>query len=240
MFVVAVSSPQSPVASRHPQLAKRVFAALATVAVSAGLSMLAVGLALVEEMAASLAPPTAIVTLEPAAAYTDIILRGSALFDDPDGDPEGISTYRWLVNGSQIATGDVPQSMLLLLDGTLLSTDGQSPTQSQGLTFVVGHFGQAVQTSEAAGSSLAYAAAGNADPNEGSIEMWVQLAYDLDDPAYDDYPRLFSYVIDDEHSLYVEVTEDRFIVTSRNEGIYYFDGSSGRTIPDQAFFQQAR
>ena len=167
------------------------------------------------------APPTATVALKPIEAYTDIALRGSATFSDPDADLEGISTYRWLVNGSQVTTGDVPQSMLLPLDRSLLSMDGQAPVQSQGLVFVAGRFGQAVQTSAAASSRLAYPAAGNVDPDEGSIELWINLTYDLDDPVYDDYPRLFSYVIDNEHQLYVEVNADRIIITSRNEGSYY-------------------
>lgn len=221
---------------------KRLFAALAVVAGSAILFLVIVVPTWGERTAAPLTeqrpvstswvnadfansyllvPPTATVALQPAEAYVNSTLRGSAAFSDPDGDQEGISTYRWLVNGSQIASGDVPQSLLLPLDGSLLSTDGQAPTQSQGLTFVAGHFAQAVQTGEAANSRLAYATAGNVDPNEGSIDMWVNLTHDLDAPAYDDYPRLFSYFIDDEHQLYIEVNEDRVIITSRNEGSYY-------------------
>ncbi len=221
---------------------KRLFAALAVVAVSAILFLATVVPTWGERTAAPLteqrpvstswvnasfansyllAPPRATVTLRPVDAYVDSALRGSATFSDPDGNPEGISTFRWLINSNQIAVGDVPQSLLLPLDGSLLSTDGVAPAQKRGLTFVAGRFGQAVQTSEAANSRLAYAAAGNTDPNEGSIEMWISLTYDLDDPAYDDYPRLFSYVIDDEHQLYVEVNDDRIIITSRNEGSYY-------------------
>jgi hypothetical protein len=98
----------------------------------------------------ALVPPTATVALQPIEAYADTILRGSATFSDPDGDLEGSSTYRWLVNGSQVATGDVPQSMLLPLDGSLLSTDSQTPAQSQGLAFFAGRFGQAMQISETA------------------------------------------------------------------------------------------
>ncbi len=164
-------------------------------------------------------PPTATVALQPSEAYADSILRGSASFNDLDDDPEGVSTYRWLINGGPLANGEVPQSLLLPLDDSLVSTDGQMPAQSQGLTFVAGRFGQAVQTGAVADSRLAYAAPNNADPNEGTVEMWVNLTHNLDDPAYDDYPRLFSYVIDDEHQLYVEVNQDRVIITSRNEGL---------------------
>ena len=172
----------------------------------------------------SLASPTATVVLGPA--YADTPLRGSGTFSDPDGDLEGISTYRWLVNGSQVATGDVPQSMLLPLDGSLLSTDGQAPVASQGMAFVAGRFGHALQTSAAADSRLAYSAVGNVDPDEGSIEMWINLTHDLDDPAYSDYPRLFSYVIDNEHQLYIAVSDDRIIVGGRDGDSYYGVGPS--------------
>lgn len=196
-------------------------AALSIIVVVILLSLLTGTHAAGESAGALFAPPVAAVTLQPVEAYVDSTLRGSGTFSDLDGDPEGTSTYRWLLNGGEIENDNVPQSLLLPLDGSLLSTDGQLPLQSQGLAFVAGRFGQAVQTSAAADSRLAYAADGNADPDEGSIEMWLNLTHDLNDPAYDDYPRLFSYVIDSEHQLYVEVNADRIILTSRNEGSYY-------------------
>ena len=166
-----------------------------------------------------LAPPTTDVILGPA--YAGGILRGSAAFSDPDGDLEGISAYRWLVNGGQVAAGEVPQSMLLPLDGDLLSSDSQAPVESQGLAFVAGRFGQALQTSAVAESRLAYPAAGNVDPDEGSLEMWVNLAYDLDHPSYNSNRYLFSYVIDDEHQLILKAISNRIIFYSRNEGTSY-------------------
>ncbi len=199
-------------------LKRRLIVSLPLIAAIAALSLLVV-LPTWGEGAAS--PPAATAALQPSEAYADVTLRGSATFDDPDGDSEGVSTYRWLVNGAEITAGDVPQSLLLPMDGSPLSSDGQAPTLTQGLAFVGGRFDQAVQTSEAADSRLAYLAAGNVDPDEGTVEMWIKLAYDLNAPAYDDYPRLFSYVIDDEHQLYVEVNADRVIITSRHEGSYY-------------------
>ncbi len=191
----------------------------ATVVVMVALALSA--LVMISTQGEGASPPTATVVLQPVEAYTDSTLRGSATFRDPDGHREGISTYRWLINGNPIATGEVPQSLLLPLDNNLLSTDGEPPADSQGLLFVPGRFGQAVQTAAARHSRLAYLAAGNVNPNEGSIEMWLNLSHDLTDPAYDHYPRLFSYVIDGEHQLYIEVNHDRLIITSRNEGRYY-------------------
>jgi hypothetical protein len=161
------------------------------------------------------APPEAEVRLEPSHPYPDSILRGSAGFFDSDGDAEGASRYRWLVSGT------VPQTMQLPLDGDLLSTDGEAPLQSSGLAFSPGRYGQALQCSATARSRLAYRSAGRVDPNEGSLELWVQLAHNLTDAAYAGYPRLFSYVIDSEHQLYVEVNRARVIITSRNSGRYY-------------------
>jgi hypothetical protein len=165
---------------------KRSFTALVVIAVSASLSLAIVVPTRGERAAAPLtgqqlaaasrinsdlvndhllAPPTATVALRPSEAYPDSTLRGSATFGDSDGDLEGASTYRWLVNGNQIAAGEVAQSLLLPLDGSLLTTDGQTPTQNDGLTFVAGRFGQAVQTSEDDDSRLSYVAANNVDPN---------------------------------------------------------------------------
>ena len=155
------------------------------------------------------------------AAYVDTTLRGSATFSDPVGILEGVSVYRWLINGTPVISETVPQSLLLPLDGSFRSTDGQPPTQSWGLSFVTGRFGQAVEFSKTANSRLAYPSAGNVDPNEGSIEMWVRLTHDLTDTVYTSYPRLFSYEIDDEHQLYIEVNDGRISITSRNEGSYY-------------------
>jgi len=167
------------------------------------------------------AVPARSVTLQPDNAYPDSVLRGSSTYADTEGHPEGVSRYRWLVNGSQVAAGDVPQSLLLSLDNSLLSSDGQAPALSQGLTFTTGRFGQAVQLSRLDESRLAYPSAGNVDPNEGSLELWIKLSQDLDSGTYQGYPRLFSYSIDDEHELYVEVNAGRIILTSRNAGSYY-------------------
>jgi hypothetical protein len=168
------------------------------------------------------APPTAIVALGPVGAHSDSLVRGSITYVDPSGLPEGASTYRWLRNNTQVAAGIIPQTLLLPLDGSLSSTDGQQPLdKSSNLPFVPGRYGQSLQTSRAAQSRLAYSAAGRVDPNEGSLEMWVQLSHDLDDPAYDNFPRLFSYVIDGEHQLYVEINDHRIILSNRNQGKYY-------------------
>jgi hypothetical protein len=169
------------------------------------------------------------VTLQ--AAYASDPLRASAALSNPDTYREGINTYRWIVNGAPVAQGVVPQSLLLPLDGDLHGTNGQAPSHSQGLSFVAGLFGkslaglpgQAIQMSRAADSRLAYPAANTVSPAEGSIEMWVKLAHDLDTrgATYDDRPRLFSYMVDSTHTLFVDVNEGRVVVTSINGGQYH-------------------
>ena len=166
-------------------------------------------------------PPSATANLRPDPAYTDSRLRGGAVFQSPGSRAEGASTYRWLRGATEISAGVTPQTLLLPLDGSLVSTDGLAPVENQGVSFVSGKYGQALQFSPSAGSRLAYSSAGKINPNEGSLALWVNLSHDLGDPAYDTYPRLFSYVIDGEHQLYIEANQERIILTSRNTGQYY-------------------
>lgn len=187
-----------------------------------GLALLATFSGTVTSVAAPhAAAPQAQAALQPVPFYGDGSLRGSAAYSDPEGDLEGASQYRWLVNGAFLTGGDIPQTLLLPLDGSLLSSDGEAPLESQGLAFAAGRFGQAVTFSPAAGSALAYATANNLTAGEGSLDLWVKLAYDLDDPAYDSYPRLFSYVATENSQLYVEVNQDRVILTSYDGSGYH-------------------
>lgn len=166
--------------------------------------------------------PAATVFLWPDPAYADLPVRGSASFFDSGGNFEGSSTYRWLVNGSGLTTGIVPQTLLLPMDGSLSSTDGQVPSvKSSDLSFSGGRFGQAVHFSRAANSRLAYPTPGNINTNEGSIEMWVQLAQDSNSLGTGNYhPRLFSTMINPENQLFIEINSGRITITSRNQGNY--------------------
>ncbi len=166
--------------------------------------------------------PKTTVHLWPDPAISDLALFGSAPYSDPEGDPAGISTFRWLRNGILLESGFVPQSLLLPMDNNLLSTDGQSPAHSSGLNFVAGRFGQAVHFSVLADSKLAYSTNGNVSPKEGSLEMWVMLSQDLVKLGNGKYhPRLFSYNIDSERQLYIEIFNGRIVLASRNLSQFY-------------------
>jgi hypothetical protein len=84
-------------------------------------------------------PPVAAASLRPMRAYVDMVLRGSASFFDLAGHREGTSRYRWVVNGSAVLGDTVAQTILLPLDGDLVSTDGEAPAQGPGLAFVPAH-----------------------------------------------------------------------------------------------------
>ena len=84
------------------------------------------------------------------------------------------------VGGSPVITDLIaPQIHVWPLDGNLASLDGQAPVQSQGISFVAGRFDRAAEFNRAANSTLAYRAAGNVDPNEGSLALWIRPTDDL-------------------------------------------------------------
>jgi hypothetical protein len=173
--------------------------------------------------AAQRAVPTAEVSISPAPAYAGVDLRGSARIaaDDrgPVGGREGASAFRWLVDGATVQIGQLPQTTILPMDGSLNSIAGQPPARSTAVEFAPGLYGDAAQFSSARQSELFYGAAGVIDPDEGTLEMWVQLAADLQGLGTADHPRLFSYVVDSSNQLNVEINSGRVIVTSRKEGL---------------------
>jgi len=112
----------------------------------------------------------------------------------------------------------VPQIRVWPLDGSLISLDGQAPLQSQGISFVAGRFDRAAEFSRAVHSHVTYRAAGNVDPKEGSLTMWIRPTFYLTDTAYRDHPQLFSYAIDPDNQLYLEVGEGCVTLSQRNQG----------------------
>jgi hypothetical protein len=114
----------------------------------------------------------------------------------------------------------VPEIRVWPLDGSLDSLDGQAPLQSRGISFVPGRFDRAAEFSRAADSRGVYRAAGNVDPNEGSLTLWIRPTYDLTDTAYLDRPQVFSYAIDRDNQLVVAVGGGvRFWSTSINRRV---------------------
>ncbi len=166
------------------------------------------------------AAPVAEVSLTPTPAYAGVDLRGSARFTDVDGNLEGASAYRWLIDGTPAQTGDLPQATILPMDGNLTAVDGRPPDNGTGVEFVGGLFGQAAQFRSALQSTLLYNSAGVVNPDEGTLEVWVQLTANLEDLGATTHPRLFSYVIDNNNQLYVEINSGRVILTSRKDGTY--------------------
>ena len=112
----------------------------------------------------------------------------------------------------------VPPIRVWPLDGSLVSLDGQAPLENQGISFGPGRFDQAAEFSRAAHSHVVYRAAGNVDPNEGSLTLWIRLTYDLTDTAYADHPQLLSYAIDRDNQLSIEVGNGCVTVSQLNQG----------------------
>ncbi len=98
------------------------------------------------------------------------------------GSSDSGGSYRWLRNGQVIQSGGTPQLFLLPADGSLITADGASPLQANGVGYQAGRWGSAIALAN--GGTLTYARAGSIDFNEGTIEMWVAMRASGDDPAY--------------------------------------------------------
>jgi hypothetical protein len=166
------------------------------------------------------AEPVVEVHVAPSPAYAGVDLRGSAVFSDEAGNREGASTFQWMVNGTVVRSGELPQTTRLPMDGSLLSADGRQPVEDTGLEFVAGRYDEAVQFTSENQSELQYGTIGVLDPYEGTIELWVKLDDDLAGLGQSLRPRIFSYVIDNNNQLYVEINSGRLVVASRKGGIY--------------------
>jgi hypothetical protein len=123
-----------------------------------------------------------------------------------------------LGHGTVITNLIVPQIHVWPLDSNLASLDGQAPVQSHGISFVAGRFDRAAEFNRDANSTLAYRAAGNVDANEGSLALWIRPTYDLTDTAYRDHSPLFSYVIDRNNQLSIEIDDGCVTLSQRNQG----------------------
>lgn len=118
-------------------------------------------------------PPGTSVFLNPNPIYFGSTLYGSAQYYDPEGNAEGNSTYRWIINGIPITSEIIPQTLLLHFDNQFISTDGQPPLTAEGVSFVPGRFRQAVRFGSDSSSRLAFPATGKMNPNEGTVEFWL-------------------------------------------------------------------
>jgi hypothetical protein len=121
---------------------------------------------------------------------------GSADFSDADGDPETGSTYRWLRNGVALSnTQFVSESLLLHFDNAANGANGETPSQSQGVTYTTGKWGSALVLTPT--GYLRFPRQYNFDPTAGTVEMWVALRVAGSDPVYSSTTHtLFQYRVD--------------------------------------------
>jgi hypothetical protein len=167
------------------------------------------------------APPTvSSVDIMPRPAYAATNLIGFGDYHDPDGDFESGSTYRWLKNGEVIASGQIPQSFLVHLDGSLATVDGEMPSVSENVAYQPGKFGQGVLFTASNATLLGYRVAANFDPGQGTIEMWIKLREDLTSPLYDVYNLFFWYGIGAGNTIYIEANGDRITPVVQKDGVF--------------------
>ncbi|MFZ6028747.1 MAG: LamG-like jellyroll fold domain-containing protein [Chloroflexota bacterium] len=156
------------------------------------------------------APPTcsdAAVSL--SSGYTYAI--GSARFADPDGDGEAGSRYHWLVNGSALTDTAVSEGLLLPFDNSTNGGNGETPAAAQSVAYAPGKWGQALALAD--GGSLKYARQNNLPLDEGTIELWVALRADGDDPVFGSQTHvLFFYKAADGDYLLIGQSKDSHIL----------------------------
>jgi len=94
----------------------------------------------------------------------------------------GGGTYTFTLNGQPIATGSVAQLALFHFDNSLNSTSGTGPSSGgTGAAFDVGKFGQGMYLQS--GGAPTYPGS-LFNVSEGTVEMWVALRFDGDDPVF--------------------------------------------------------
>jgi hypothetical protein len=107
---------------------------------------------------------------------------GSAGFSDADHDAESGSAFRWLVNGSAVASGQVGEGLLLHFETSPTGANGENAATASGVGYVAGHFGQALDLAKS--GSLYFARADNLPLSEGTWEFWLAPRADGNDPIY--------------------------------------------------------
>lgn len=148
--------------------------------------------------------------------YTYVV--GSARFSDPDGDPENGSAFRWLANGSPVASGPVAEGLLLHFENTAAGANGETPASASGVGYAAGRFGQALALAHP--GVLTYPRANNLPLDEGTWELWVALRADGNDPIYTQPGRW--HVL-----LFYEATngDNLYIAFSNHTGVLYAGGT---------------
>jgi len=109
-------------------------------------------------------------------------LVGSADYVSPADGVQSGSTFRWLVDGEETATGAVPELLSLGLDGSLAGRGGEPPVRSEGVDYATGKWGSALVLHPE--GALAFLREGNLDLSQGTVEMWVAMRADGDEPVY--------------------------------------------------------
>jgi hypothetical protein len=143
-------------------------------------------------------------------------LIGSAAFADTNGDAEAGSSFRWIRNGSALASGRVAESLLLAFDGTVGGANGETPLLAASLQFTNGRWGSALALP--ASGRLRFAATNELPLDQGTLELWVALRADGTNSAYASHDQvLVHYRAPNGDSLQ--------IAQSRTSGILYVGGT---------------
>ena len=139
-------------------------------------------------------PPPHVGIITPA--YQDKVVFGFATYE-MDDNPELGSLYQWEVNGEGHEEGTLSKIMLVHFNGDLLSVNGLSPVEENGIEIVAdGKFGSGVRIDE--GDTLAYRMPEGMSVSSGTVEMWVKPDWNSGNPAESSHT-IFSDFFDDDN-----------------------------------------
>lgn len=158
----------------------------------------------------------------PACANAEIhfsedyrFLIGSADYLSESAEDQS-STYAFGVNGTSSSVALLPERLLLHFDDSLTGTGAETPASASGYAFAQGKWASGLEFQSYGG--VRYTRASNLDLSEGTIEMWLALRADGDDPAYAERAHyLFHYRAPDR--------DDIAIAHAPDTGVLYAGGT---------------
>ncbi|MGD2034021.1 MAG: putative glycoside hydrolase [Bacteroidales bacterium] len=134
---------------------------------------------------------------------------------------DSIYEYEWLVNSESVKQGQGIQSFRVTFNESFQPEADGSCIDSTEVDLVPGWFGNAVHVGEGQ-VHLAYENNHDILLDSGALSFWIKYDQDISNPIYNNWSTVFSYRIDDNNSLTVQVLQNKQILigTSQINGSY--------------------
>lgn len=131
------------------------------------------------------------------------------------------TAYTWYRNSAVVNSGVSPTTFLAHFDGSLLTSNDESPLAQDNISYASAKFGQGMR------GEAEYPVVNNLDFNEGTIEFWLTLDQDLHSSVYNNNQYIFRYI---NSTNYQKIMMN----VKTQEGILVFTVHSGSADPSWA------